>query len=96
MSEVVKGWGVWMETVEILDVKILSSSLFSNMQAKFREAQKKTAELQRMEVDSQIKIEQLKRQLEDDKRNADNTFKKEELQNAKLLASAELKLKNYK
>jgi regulator of protease activity HflC (stomatin/prohibitin superfamily) len=37
MSEVTKGWGVHLETVEVTDVRILSGTLFSNMQTKFRE-----------------------------------------------------------
>lgn len=37
MTEVVQGWGVWLETIEITDVKILSGSLFKDMQCTFRE-----------------------------------------------------------
>ena len=35
--EVVKGWGVWLETVEITDVKISSGQLFKDMQAEYYE-----------------------------------------------------------
>jgi len=59
MSEVVAGWGVWLETIEITDVKVLSRSLFQNMQSRFREQQKKTATLQSMEVEARLKEEQL-------------------------------------
>jgi regulator of protease activity HflC (stomatin/prohibitin superfamily) len=45
MTEVVQGWGVWLETIEITDVKILSGSLFKDMQCTFREDQNKTATL---------------------------------------------------
>jgi regulator of protease activity HflC (stomatin/prohibitin superfamily) len=31
MSATTTGWGVWLETVEITDVKILSGTLFSNL-----------------------------------------------------------------
>ena len=31
MNEIVNGWGVWLESVEITDVRILSSTLFSNL-----------------------------------------------------------------
>lgn len=48
MSEVTKGWGVHLETVEVTDVRILSGTLFGNMQTKFREQNRKTAELQTM------------------------------------------------
>jgi len=37
IDKVVNGWGVWLETVEITDVKISSGSLFKNMQGTFRE-----------------------------------------------------------
>lgn len=37
MKEVVTGWGVHLCTVEVTDVKVLSSGLFKDMQAKFRE-----------------------------------------------------------
>jgi hypothetical protein len=37
IGKVVNGWGVWLETVEITDVKISSGSLFKNMQGTFRE-----------------------------------------------------------
>lgn len=32
LQSILKGWGVWIETVEITDVKICSSSLFEDMQ----------------------------------------------------------------
>jgi hypothetical protein len=31
MFEVVKGWGVWLETVEITDVTISSGALFKDL-----------------------------------------------------------------
>lgn len=37
MADVVQGWGVWLETVEITDVQIKSGSLFKDMQAPYRE-----------------------------------------------------------
>lgn len=41
MDKVVKGWGVWLETVEITDVQISSNNLFKDLQSKFREDKKK-------------------------------------------------------
>ena len=29
MNSVINGWGVWLESVEITDVRVLSSSLFT-------------------------------------------------------------------
>lgn len=64
MFEVVKGWGVWLETVEITDVKIMSSSLFKDLQANYRENMKKDAEVYRMKIESEIKIVQTQRDTE--------------------------------
>jgi len=69
---VVKGWGVWVETIEITDVKISSSSLFKDMQSKFREEQKLKAELERMEIERQLKEEKLKSELENSKKQSNN------------------------
>ena len=54
MFDVVKGWGVWLETVEITDVVISSGSLFKDLQADFREKMKKEAELYKMVIQSEI------------------------------------------
>lgn len=51
MKEVVKGWGVYLETVEITDVQISSNNLFKDLQADFREQKKKEAEVYTMQVD---------------------------------------------
>ena len=56
MFEVVKGWGVWLETVEITDVTISSASLFKDLQANFRENMKRTAEVYRMNVESEVRV----------------------------------------
>jgi hypothetical protein len=37
IQKLVIGWGIWLETIEILDVKIASSVLFQNLQTEFRE-----------------------------------------------------------
>jgi len=55
MSEITTGWGVWLESVEIIDVKILSGSLFSNLQTPFREEQRKKAELILLNTNNEIK-----------------------------------------
>ena len=38
MFDVVKGWGVWLETIEITGVVICSASLFKDLQTNYREA----------------------------------------------------------
>ena len=67
MFEVVKGWGVWLETIEITDVKISSGSLFKDLQANYRENMKKDAEVYRMKIESEIKVEKDKKATELDR-----------------------------
>lgn len=50
LGEVVQGWGVWLETVEVTDVKITSGSLFKDLQAPYRENIKQVAEVFRMKI----------------------------------------------
>lgn len=45
MFDVVKGWGVWMETIEITGVTICSSSLFKDLQTNYRESMRQQATL---------------------------------------------------
>ena len=65
------GWGVWLETVEITDVKILSGSLFKDMQCKFREDNKKTATILKLDVDTSLSLEEARHTLSTNKRNQD-------------------------
>lgn len=55
MADVVQGWGVWLETVEITDVQIKSAPLFKDMQAPYREQLKQVSEVYKMKVGSEIK-----------------------------------------
>lgn len=54
MFEVVKGWGVWLETIEITGVKICNGKLFKDLQTTFREKVHKDAELHRMQINNEI------------------------------------------
>jgi len=72
MTDVVRGWGVWVEAIEITDVKILSSSLFSNMQSKFREDQKFKAEMDKLVISNEIETEKLKSSIEMNKKRNDS------------------------
>ena len=44
MQKILTGWGIWLETCEIQDVKISSRSLFNHLQTEFREAERMKAE----------------------------------------------------
>lgn len=77
MSEVCNGWGVWLESVEIVDVKILSASLFSNLQTPFREEQRKKSELILLTTNNDIKQLALEKSLEmHEKQEKNETEKK--------------------
>lgn len=54
MFEVVKGWGVWLETIEITGVEICSQSLFKDLQTNFRESMRQQATLHQMQIKSEI------------------------------------------
>ena len=71
MAAITTGWGVWLETVEITDVKILSSGLFLDMQCKFREDQKKEATILKLDVDTSLKLEEARHALNTAKSNQD-------------------------
>lgn len=71
MNSIVNGWGVWLESVEITDVKISSRRLFEHMQIEFRENQRYNAEMIKLESNRTIKIEKLNKKSINDKRQAD-------------------------
>ena len=54
MFEVVKGWGVWLETVEITGVTISSQSLFKDMQTNYRESVRQEAETFKMKFRDEL------------------------------------------
>lgn len=70
MDEVGSGWGVYLATVEVTDVKILSGGLFKDMQTKFREENVKKATLEKMVVENAIYFETLDKGLEKKKRDS--------------------------
>lgn len=78
MFEVVKGWGVWLETVEITDVKILSSCLFKDMQCKFREDQNKAATCLKLDVDTEIQMEKARHDKQEVFNNLDLKLRQKE------------------
>lgn len=71
MKDQVKGWGVWLESVEITDVKIMSGTLFKDLQAEFRESKKKDAEIYTSEINDQISAERVQYKLKMKKINDD-------------------------
>lgn len=76
LTAVAKGWGVWIETVEITDVKISSSTLFENMQAQYK--QKMRLEAEDVKMATQKVIDEKKSNMDLEKRNmqAENDSKR--------------------
>jgi regulator of protease activity HflC (stomatin/prohibitin superfamily) len=61
MQKILTGWGMWLETCEIQDVKIASRSLFNNLQTEFREKSRQEAEKISAETENTIRQENLVR-----------------------------------
>lgn len=72
MQVIVNGWGVWLESVEITDVRILSSSLFQNLQTEFREEQRQKAEIIKINTDAQLEQRRMQRQQEKEYQQVEN------------------------
>eukprot|EP01002_Notosolenus_urceolatus_P002817 NODE_1740_length_1315_cov_71.873618_g1449_i0.p1 GENE.NODE_1740_length_1315_cov_71.873618_g1449_i0~~NODE_1740_length_1315_cov_71.873618_g1449_i0.p1 ORF type:complete len:368 (+),score=108.69 NODE_1740_length_1315_cov_71.873618_g1449_i0:80-1105(+) len=72
----VTGWGVWLETVEITEVRILSQTLFNDLQERFRQASHREAENIRMESQREIDSKRVQQDLVAAKEKADAEHKK--------------------
>jgi uncharacterized membrane protein YqiK len=60
MHSVVQGWGIWLETVEVTDVRVLSSSVFEDLQTEFRQNLRGQAEHARIASNRAIELERAK------------------------------------
>lgn len=75
-----KGWGLWVEAMEITEVEIMSSEVSRNLQCEFRETQNLHATQNKMETDhdvstnqKQVDFDRSKRQIDtDEKTRSDN------------------------
>ena len=86
IQNLLTGWGMWVETIEISDVRICSGSLFKNMQVDFREANR----LKAHELKSASDLIIDKRQIEDNQKQQMATAKqKAEQERLRLEAQAE-------
>lgn len=57
MQSVVQGWGIWLETVEVTDVRVLSSSVFDDLQTEYRQELRGKAEQARIAGTRAINLE---------------------------------------
>jgi hypothetical protein len=81
MQKVITGWGIWLETCEVQDVKIASKSLFTNLQTEFREKSRMDAEKISAETENQINSEAIVRSIEYNKLSTESETKKQKLRN---------------
>lgn len=87
---VVKGWGVWIETLELTDVTISSDTLFRHMQSGFREAKHLEAETQRLDTAQRIREIEINQGMKDAAQQAQLQSKKAELQHQQQQRALEL------
>ena len=59
LEYITEQWGIIVETIEIKNVRILSKTLFDNMQAKFRNAVRLEAETNSIETEKQIEEQRI-------------------------------------
>ena len=60
----VQGWGVWVEAIEIAEVKICSSRLFEDLQAAHRQQVRLQAEEARMDTERRLQERRLQDELQ--------------------------------
>lgn len=96
MKEVVAGWGVHIATIEVTDVKILSSSLFKDMQSKFREENVKKATLEKLVVENSIYFERLERDLESTKRQLNSDLVSLKARNEQTLKETKREVEQFR
>lgn len=81
MQEMLTGWGMWLETIEISDVQIVSGSLFRNLQTEFREQMRLHADNIERSTENMIREETMKRNNEF---SQESTEKNNEFQKTKM------------
>merc|ERR1711907_869424 len=64
IQKLIQGWGMWLETIEILDVQIASTNLFKQMQTKYRESTRQAAENFTATITNELRNDQIKRDAE--------------------------------
>jgi hypothetical protein len=68
LTPICKGWGIFLERVDIKDVKICSAQLFSDIQSEFRLMQRKDADIKSITSNNFLAKEKMKVSLEDSTR----------------------------
>lgn len=95
MQKILTGWGIWLETCEIQDVKISSSSLFKNLQTEFREKSRLEAEKISADTQQTIQQEELVRQEKYQKLQAESQTKQEKFKTEQKYLTEQQKAKYF-
>jgi flotillin len=74
LNKTVNGWGVWLESVEITDVKILSGSLFKHLQTEYREEQTLLSSTIKINTQNELKVKEMKQNQEQREKEIANDF----------------------
>lgn len=61
VQKLLTGWGMWLETIEIQDVRIASDTLFKNLQTDFREKMRHSAVTISSEIQNELNTDAMNR-----------------------------------
>ena len=89
MQQMLTGWGMWLETIEISDVQIVSGSLFRNLQTEFREKMRLDADNIERSTENTIREENMQR---NNAFSKESTEKNNELQKTKMQTDSQMEL----
>jgi len=95
MQKLITGWGIWLETCEVVDVKISSHSLFTNLQTEFREKSRQDAEKIKGEIENTIAQEDLVRRTEYEKIRQETATKEKIFANEQKIAISKQEAEMY-
>jgi uncharacterized membrane protein YhiD involved in acid resistance len=82
MQDMLTGWGMWLETIEISDVQIVSGSLFRNLQTEFREKMRLHADKIERSTENTIRSQNMERNnaFTQESTEASNKFQKTKME----------------
>lgn len=87
--ELTQGWGIWIETIEITDVLIMSDKLFKNMQAEHRQEMRLKAEKIKMKTELELAEDKRVNDVEISRANEEAQTQKFDAQNKQKLLRAQ-------
>jgi len=89
MQDMLTGWGMWLETIEISEVRIISGSIFKNLQTEYREKMRLAADEIERTTSNMIREETMQR---DNEYSKQATEKSNEFQKTKMQTDSQMDL----